>query len=448
MIMNAKKLFFFVLGMFLFANLMAFEHGSMKGNDLPIYPQRDGGAPGTAVSDVTFDFKLVTVGTKTWVWTDWHGKTIAGNAWSSQYRYWPGKIENNLTGRIAETQQTHGTVTALPSANPATITFLQEENNAFFETDDMVYDYTAQNSKDDTDDTAPVLNAPDVNLSSLALELVLSATDNSGDYFYYIVDEANNFTEVSFFDNIKLTLAPETSYNFSIYAVDFSGNMSDVQVVTTEQVQAVYMTEGIAQKLSFKLDSRSLTQLVIECTSEESIGDAFVKLEINGNAIADKEWKPTIDQAVGTTTYRIIVPSSEVPGWGENVILGLNLGYITMPIGNWGHYVLENKTITSGENEGLPILHKIGTGTDIEEIVSGQSDVKSDNITISQSQEQITIHAVRPIERINLYTLSGRSIPVILESNTIVTSSLSSGLYILQVTDAIGVQRSLKVVIR
>lgn len=365
-----KRNLLFVVAIFsgLFS-VKALDHGSMKGRALPIYPLRDGKAPDAAVADVTFDYKLVTIGTKTWAWTDWHGKTIAGNAWSSQYRYWTGgKVENNLTGRIAGTQQTYGVVNALPAANPSVITFLQEENNAFFETADFTYDYTKANSKDDGDTEVPVLAEPVINSqSALSLDLTLSATDNSGDYFYYIVDEANGFVSVSFFDNVKLSLVAGTQYTFSIYAIDFSGNMSTAKTITTQQTEAVYFTAGTAQALTFKLDSRSLTELVIECAANDYIGDAFAKLELNGVAIADKEWKPTINQSTGAKVYQIKVPANEVPGWAENAVLGLNLGYITMPIGDWGHYVVENTNITSGEYAGYPILHKIGTGIEITE---------------------------------------------------------------------------------
>lgn len=355
------------LGFFSANDLQALDHGSIKGKNEPMYTIRDGAAPGAAVNGLTLDFKLVTIGNKTWAWTNWQGKNISGNSWSSQLRFWqPTKLENNLTGRVAGTQQTYGTC-AKPSQNPLKITFLQEENNAFFETADFDYNYTQQNSADASDTEAPVLAEPTiVSQTALALELSLSASDNSNDFFYYIVDEENSFVEVSFFNSVKLTLLPETAYNFSIYAVDFSGNMSNLKKVSTQASEALYFVEGNAQAISFKLDSRSLNKLLIECTSTSVIGDAFVKLTIGGKPIDGKEWKPTI-AAAGTTTYQIEVPSNEVPGWAENAILGLNLGYIVSPIGDWGHYVVENSTITSGEHSGAPILHKIGTGTDIGE---------------------------------------------------------------------------------
>lgn len=399
-------------GLLCASHAMAFDHGSMKGTGVSLYPQRNGTAPGTALVGKTVDFKVVTVGQKTWAWTNLNGDAVSADAWASQLRYWePAKEEINLTGRADNNKQTFA-ATRLPKQNPLTITFFQSWNNEFYETGDFTYDYTKLNSKDDTDTEAPVLGNPvTVNQTALSLELALSATDNSGDYFYYIVDETNNFAEVSFLSDVKLTLVAEKAYNFSVYAVDFSGNMSEAKTVVVQPQAAVYITEGTAKDISFKLDSRSKTELVIECTSTQSIGDAFVKLEINGTAV-DAEWKPTI-AATGTGTYKITVPAAEVPGWAEGAILGLNLGYIVMPIGDWGHYVVENKVITAGANNGAPILHKIGTGVDIKEpepmecennllsgitlsmgvpyLASGDAWTESNNYTTSVQDNEINI---------------------------------------------------------
>ena len=215
--------------------------GSMIEMGVPIYPQRDGAAPGTALSGVTFDFKAVTIGTTSWAWTDWHGKTIANNPWSSQFRYWSStkaKTENNLTGRVVGTQQTYGTTSVAPPNNPLTITFLQEENNNFFETDDFTYDSTIANSADASDTEAPVLTCPHSLSEDLTLELSLSATDNSDNYFYYIVDKANGIEDVVFFDGTYTKkLSAGTDYDIKVYAIDFSGNQSapeEIQLTTPE----------------------------------------------------------------------------------------------------------------------------------------------------------------------------------------------------------------------
>lgn len=202
--------------------------GSMIGKDLPLYPIRDGKVPGTAIA-ATFDFKVVTIGTTSWAWTDLHGLTIANNSYSSQFRYWSStssKTENNLLERVAGTQQTYGKTSTVPPNNPLTITFLQEENNNFYETADFTYDYTKANSANASDTEAPVLTAT-YSKTDLNFDLTLSATDNSGSYFYYIVDEANGIEDVVFLDGtLQKKLSTETTYDIKVYAVDFSGNTS------------------------------------------------------------------------------------------------------------------------------------------------------------------------------------------------------------------------------
>ncbi len=366
----------FLAAVLLVGNVSAQTIGSMMGNDLPLYPIRDGSAPGVAIAGTTFDYKAVTIGTKTWAWTNLKGKNIAGNLWSSQFRFWAGgKLENNLTGRVAGSQQTFGTF-GIPSANPSTITFVQEENNNFFETADITYDYTQVNSANAADVTAPALADPNVtNQTSLQVSFTLSATDESGNFFYLIEDADNNFTEVSFVNETTLAIEAGVDYNFSVTAIDFSGNRSDAKIVPIDGGEPAYLTEGIARDLSFKLDSRSLTELVIEATSTAAMGfgDAYAKVSINGawimNGTAAKEWKPVgLNQTTGTPVYQMRIPASDIPGWEEGKVLTLDLGYIIAPVGGWGHYVSPNLVITAGENTGAPLLHQIGTGTDIGEL--------------------------------------------------------------------------------
>lgn len=417
--MKLKKLLFSLIltaGLMSTNSLLALDYGSIMRSGENLYPKRDGAAPGATVNGMSFDFKVVTVGNKTWAWTNVEGLAIAGNAWSSQLRYYPYEAarENQLKGRIPGTQQTYGMATVAPNQNPLEITFLQEENNVFYETASFTYDYTKVNDADESDKTAPTLNTPVVNSqTAFSLDLSLSASDNSGELFYYIVDEAQNFVEVSFFDNIVLSLNAGSVYNFSIYAIDFSGNISDVKTVKTEEVEVKTVSEGTAQAISFKLDSRSLTELVVDCSANEYIGDAFVKISINGSTL-DNEWKPTIDQGTGAKNYQIRIPSSEIPGWAADVVISLNLGYIVMPIGDWGHYVMDNSTLTEGENAGTPIFHKIGTGVDIAEpkpmecennlvsdasltlgtpyFATGESWTETTNYTANFANHELTLH--------------------------------------------------------
>jgi hypothetical protein len=240
-----KKYLVFIMVCFP-AFVAAIDHGSIMSVGLPLYPVRDGATPGSAVTGVTFDFKMVTIGTKTWVWTKLNGKSIAGNQWSSRFRLWyPDRQESNLLNRIDDTQETYG-ITGIPDINPYApsdpdikITFLQEGNNAFYETADIAYNYTRPNPADASDQIPPVLTSSVVSQMGQQLRLSLSATDNSKHFFYYIEDAANNFIEVSFFHETVLNLEPDKNYQLLIYAVDFSGNYSSPTVCSFTDLPVV-----------------------------------------------------------------------------------------------------------------------------------------------------------------------------------------------------------------
>jgi hypothetical protein len=379
------------LSLFGMNSSFAVDHGSMKETGAALYPQRNGAAPGTAVDGVALDFKVVTIGTNTWAWTDLSAYAIGGDGWASQLRWWqPGKTENNLTSRVAGTRQTYGKTSNLPAETPVTITFFQALSGApveFTETDDFTYDYTAKNSAVAGDASAPVLADPVIaGQDATSVSLTLSATDDSGDYFYYISDAASGFETVSFIDNITIALVAGQAYDFSIVAIDFSGNTSAAKTVSIGAAEITNIVEGIARDVKFKLDSRSLEELVIFVENNDYLfGDAFVKLEINGAPVSGEK-KPTITN--GTHAYRVVYSKNEIPGWEEDAILKLNLGYIAYPVGDWSAYVMENTTITSGENAGKPILHKIGTGTDITypaEVV--QVDILPKTATITEGRK-------------------------------------------------------------
>ena len=372
--MKTTRLLFFAAALFMSAALLAqptVMPGSIMGEGVAMGPQRRGGPANGTLTGLTLDFRVVTVGNQTWAWTRLHGAAPDGAAWASQLRWiegtpFTGAMEMNLTGRAAGGV----TFTTAPvrnaTINPVPISFFQAVGNLFYETVlDFTYDRTIANSADPTDTQAPVLAPPViVSQTPLSMNLTLSATDNSGHFFFLIEDAANNFRTVSFANAVTVPLLPETQHNFSIWAIDYSGNVSNVHTVSNQVLETPFFTEGQAMILNFRLDSRSLTELVIDVTSSSLIADAFVWLYMN-NARIPGEWKPAINVDVGTFAYQIIIPASEIPGWAPNAVLGLNLGFITHPVGDWGHYELNNRTITAGPHTGSPILHRIGTGVDI-----------------------------------------------------------------------------------
>jgi hypothetical protein len=165
--------------------------------------------------------------------------------------------------------------------------------------------------------------------------------------------------EVQFIRVRGITAA--TGYGYSIWEITaYEDGLPNI----------VAVNEGIAQGISFKLDSRTDNKLRIQgdvVNENNKIGDAFVKISIDGTYIGE-EFKPTIG-ADGVSRYYITVLGSQIPGYEEGQYLELNLGYIILPIGDWSGYVVENSYITSGAQTGLPIIHEVGTGVDLDVIV-------------------------------------------------------------------------------
>ncbi|MCD7973682.1 MAG: T9SS type A sorting domain-containing protein [Candidatus Azobacteroides sp.] len=450
---NLLKLSAVSFGLLLASGVMALDHGSMVGVGEPLYPLRNGAAPGAAV-EATMDFKLVTIGEKTWVYTNLNGMVIAETAWGSQLRYWPGGTENWLSGRVNGTQETYGTVENLPSV-PQTITFMQEQANAFFETMDYSYDKTIKNSLDPTDTEKPVLiEATNVNFTGVALTLKLAATDNSGQYFYHIIDEEKGIEEISFFDNFVITgLLPDTEYNLTVTAIDFSGNESDPKTVQLGETELVSITSGIAKDIYFELSStsNSVTVFCKPVADGAVFSDAYIKIaHIEGDLSNGAEIKTLTNEWAGVPSYTYTI--SNLDFFGEGEIIQLDLGYLFGPITNppseqwewdalFGAYVIDNTFITEGEFAGSPIFHIMAGDP------TSAPKVKETASSIEKRGEEIIISTNNGVASAGLYTLNGLLVSSLSGVNVIGTSSLNKGIYILKVTDTEGNQDVFKVVI-
>ena len=226
--------------------MAALTHGSIKGTAVGLYDQYNEGAINltTLRAGKTCDFKVVTIGNKSWGLTNLTGTTIQGNGWSSQLRYWGGagftaKTENWLQTRIPTTNYTLGTTTAtIPS--PLQLSFLQEtSSNEFTETQRVNYDITAKNSSVSGDVTAPVISScTAADVAGTTATLNITGSDNLSDLFYYVT--GNGISEVMFLSSNTLTgLTPATAYNLTVTPIDFSGNEgtpATVQFKTTPNV--------------------------------------------------------------------------------------------------------------------------------------------------------------------------------------------------------------------
>ena len=242
-----KKIIVMLSITLLSVNAMAvLTHGSIKGTAVGLYDQYNEGTINLASvrAGKTCDFKVVTIGNKSWGLTNLTGTTIQGNGWSSQLRYWGGagftaKTENWLQARIPSTNYTLGTTTAtIPS--PLQLSFLQEiSSNEFTETQRVNYDITAKNSAVVGDAAAPVISScTATNVTGASATLNITGSDNLSDLFYYVT--GNGIAEVLFLSaNTISGLTPSTAYNLTVTPIDFSGNEgapTNVQFKTTPLV--------------------------------------------------------------------------------------------------------------------------------------------------------------------------------------------------------------------
>lgn len=479
--MKTKKLLSFLVGTFLFSNfaIAAFDHGSLIVKNTPLYEQRDGAVAGTPVAGQTLSFKLVTIGNKTWAWTELYGSTIQGEAWSSQLRWWKGtnkntdKTENNLTGRISETQQTYGFTTNVPAINPITVTIFQHIPGewVFRETNDFAYNYTAKNSASGSDVTAPVLANPTISSqTSTAVTLNLSATEASGDYFYYITDATNNFAEVVFTNTTTLALNQGTNYSFSIYAVDFSGNTSDAKTINVTG-----QTFQCNNLLASKTLSLGTVYFSPGWTASTNYTASVVNNDITLNltAATGESWQAQFPIMVAT-------PVTVTPGQTYSLVLNANLTkntpvYVKFFDANDNQFMdIPKKTVNAGNNvlnrydivcpAGLTQISKIlfdfggnpaDAGITITDLSicgntgTGLNDnVASDKISISQLKTEVTISSENDIKAVSLFSVTGQFIPVELQNNSISTINLSKGLYLMTVTDILGQYSTFKIMIK
>ena len=232
-----------VVSLFLTANVWAQvpAHGSLSVQGDVIFTET---LPATApvATDATMDYKVVTMAGKTYVWM----KASAGNFWADQNSEFGYTTDDatytkaavrfqNLFGGNREIQD------VLSIAIPATDAkvFMRPQinlegasgNNGNHHTTPVAYNPAAYNSAT-SDNVKPVFaEAPEKVVTSSSITIALNATDNSNDLFYYV--ESEGISDVVFSDDVTYTIPAGADLTYTVYAVDFSGNVSDPQVVKT-----------------------------------------------------------------------------------------------------------------------------------------------------------------------------------------------------------------------
>jgi len=358
------------VSLFLTTTAMALDHGSMKGDNLPLYDQGAvGGNVNSTPKTATLDFRIVTIGEKSWAWNKVSGAYIdTGADWCSQFRYWSStnaKTENNMINRNATANLADEVwaVTTSTMPSPVKVSFFQNlVGLGMSESEAMDYDPAMKNSVVNGDVTAPSVTCRVSEVNESVATIVIEGDEDESGAFYYITGEG--FEDVSFSRTYDLTgLSPNRSYTFTITPIDFSGNEGLPQVVNFSTTGMVHITSGIAKDIKFVLKStNNELEYYYELTDRtQTFRDAFLKITPAGGD--EFEVKPTISPD-GFYAYGKVSDAKIA-----NKVLGLNCGYFIYEEGDpiWDNYITINTEITDGALSGTPIKHQMGSGVNDNE---------------------------------------------------------------------------------
>ena len=265
------------------------EIGAMKQENVPF----TGGLAGQTVS-----FKIVTIGQDFWMYNKVNADcSINGNAYSSQARVTPtggARSEYWFSQRVGGTSwnrridaldhsgaQYNYTIANSPN-NQYTIHLYQELNLGTGQTNDFTY-YIKGPNKVETDVVAPVLTKATKMTSADEIKFQFTATDDSGDYFYYIKikdDLGVETHEVAFTSIYSWKPVAGRTYEFEVYAVDFDRNISEPLIA--EEGLIFIPTENLA------LNKTSTASF--GTASNGNDGSVASRWRTDGNGNQQSEW--------------------------------------------------------------------------------------------------------------------------------------------------------------
>jgi len=468
--MKKKSLLLILMATFAVANLWSAPVGSIIKKGAPLDVIEEGKTP--IPPGGTVDFKAATVDGKLWAKVIGQGYVLAANKYSSQVRIFTGgnkfEISQSTQGANYITPNP-ATLTTVVSAFPfvtmgynfTQISVMQEDNNRFSNTATWSFDKTAPNSGLTGDTEKPVLiKAEPGTQAGASLPITFDATDNSGDFFYYVSDEANAFHAI-FFDNTGTIngLKADTPYNFTVVAIDFSGNISDPITFSIGEKPYESVVEGIAGDVDFFIHStaNSFTfygkpvdpQAVFHYFTAQVGTPTTVFTTGDG---ADPTPYTMLDNTTvfpGVTSF-----SSQITGVAgdANGIVRLNLAYVLGPLtepvdqATWQLFYESIKfagKLTTGPRAGEFLDFKLGDSSSQTGIKGTQMD---GNISIKQIGETVAIISDKATSA-TLYSVNGQLVETT-GSKIIGTSALAKGVYILKVKDAAGNTKTIKIAVK
>ena len=237
-------------------------HASGKGfgtyiaKDVPFYTRVDNKADETQSPMGSADLYIVTYGNKMMAKAKLNGgATFQGNGYSMQFRIWNDgqtgfgeywaqlRAESNTVALIDMNSNycnlNQGTRTELPFNTYMETTAGTGAVPMFMYTLDYI------NAPIVGDETAPVISAAVASYSPITGEptITITATD-ANDIFYKIVDPSNNIS-YSFSNTLQLTTDGSNNViTYTIYAIDFNGNMSSGEAVEVQMKPALSNIAG------------------------------------------------------------------------------------------------------------------------------------------------------------------------------------------------------------
>jgi hypothetical protein len=423
------------------------------------------------------DIKVVTVNNK--VWATFVGKgnyALAGNGWSSQVQLYTGAAKSNelssgsgegnyiMVDRDAKTM----TVTAYPigaQKDPVETGFngfrpLQEDNNQFGWTDIIPYNQAAPSSGLDGDTEAPVLVSAEAGeQAGASLPITCVASDDSGDYFYLVTDEANNYGYASFTDVFTIGgLKPATSYTLRVVAVDFSGNESEPVIIQIGEKPFESVLAGVARDLKFELGSTEseLQVRVSPVAAENTLSNFKIQLGLENTTFTEDDpypYHPIENDWAGQASLVFSIKSDQIFRSAPEGIVYLNFTYLLGPVvepvsaEDWANVFANTRIVSAlseGPRTGERIAIKMGDG---EVIPTGIPSVESAAIGLLHAGNQWTVCSPEAIRSVEVYSVGGQKV-FTGSSASVPTDRLSKGIYLLKATDVKGTAKVMKAIVK
>lgn len=235
--------------------------GTAKEDNVQLYAQEDYKANLTSPSIAKVNYRIVDDGTYFWA----HYTLVTENeepaqfevnaAWAAQLRNWgtdgASRAEMDLTVRSDDRTIAYSNREGKDDANYYAFTrksgtvagatvkmqsYAAITGNGYNVTD--LYDYVVNGINNPSDDEfAPtgLSVSHSLNQTGDSVILTLNATDDSGEFFYYIYDTENHIAHVSFTNSFNFAVLNSRTYNISVLACDYDGNKTEPQtiVITT-----------------------------------------------------------------------------------------------------------------------------------------------------------------------------------------------------------------------